>query len=88
MPHTNTRLRQTRRFLEKGNKVKFTMRFRGREVAHIDLAYDKMREIATSLAQLAKVEQGPEGVGMQMHLLLAPLPKATTKKPDTTPPAP
>ena len=75
----DTQLVKTRKFLEKGYKVKYTMRFRGRETAHLDLAYDKMRHVADLLVEDAKVEAPPQRAGMQMHMLIAPKPKSSKK---------
>lgn len=66
------KMRNARRFLEDGNKVKITMRFRGREMAHQDIGrdlYDKMKE---ELAEISSVELQPKFEGRQMIMILGP----------------
>lgn len=60
------------KFLEKGHKLKVQLMFRGREIAHIDLGYDKIRAFATRLEDHAKIEQEPRRAGHQLVMLLAP----------------
>jgi translation initiation factor IF-3 len=60
------------RFLEEGNKVKITMRFRGREVSHIELAKNLMERIKLDTQELAKVEFSPRIEGKQMIMILGP----------------
>lgn len=64
--------RAVRRFLEEGDKVKVTVRFRGREIAHRDIGEDQCRKLAEKLADAAVVEQPPRMDGRQMVMLLAP----------------
>ncbi len=68
----DVKMRNARRFLEDGNKVKISMRFRGREMAHQDIGrnlYVKMRE---ELAELSVVELYPKMEGRQMIMILGP----------------
>ena len=60
------------RFLEEGDKVKVTLRFRGREMAHQDLGLKVLDRIRTELAELTKVEQHPRLENRQMIMVLAP----------------
>lgn len=68
----NVKLRNARRFLEDGNKVKVTMRFRGREMAHQDQGSDMLQKLQEELAELSKVEFAPKMEGRQMIMILAP----------------
>ena len=61
-----------RRFLEEGNRVKVTMRFRGREWTHSDIAETLLRQIATMLEDVAEVEQVPSSGSREMTMLLSP----------------
>jgi translation initiation factor IF-3 len=69
--------RAVRRFLEEGDKVKVTVRFRGREIAHRDIGEDQCRKLADKLVDAAVVEQAPRMDGRQMVMLLAPGKKKT-----------
>jgi len=66
------KMRSAVRFLEEGDKVKVTMRFRGREMAHQHLGMDVLLRVRDRLAELAKVEQMPKLEGRQMIMVLAP----------------
>ena len=67
------KMRSAKRFLEEGNKVKFNLRFRGREMSYIDLGAAVLARAKTDLAELAKVEQEPKLDGRQMTLVVAPI---------------
>lgn len=66
------KMRNARRFLEGGDKVKVTMRFRGREMAHQDIGIDLLNRMKDELAELGKVELQPKLEGRQMIMVLAP----------------
>ncbi|MBP2313361.1 translation initiation factor IF-3 [Azospirillum soli] len=68
----DVKMRAARRFLEDGDKVKVTMRFRGREMAHQDLGMNVLVRVRDELDELAKVEQMPKLEGRQMVMVLAP----------------
>jgi translation initiation factor IF-3 len=68
----DVKMRSARRFLEEGDKVKVTMRFRGREMAHQDLGMNVLIKVRDDLVELAKVEQMPKLEGRQMIMVLAP----------------
>ena len=68
----NIKMRAVRRFLEEGDKVKVTLRFRGRELAHQDLGAKVLDRIRDEVADLAKVEQYPKMEGRQMIMVMAP----------------
>ena len=65
-----TKLRQARGFLSDGNKVKFSMRFKGREKAFVHLGKDKLREIASKLSDVAEVYEKNFRGRTQMHVIL------------------
>ena len=66
------KLRNARRFLDEGDKVKVTMRFRGREMVHQNLGMDVLIRVRDELEEAAKVEQMPKLEGRQMIMVLAP----------------
>ncbi len=67
------KLRAARRFLEGGDKVKFNLRFRGREMSYIDLGAAVLERAKTDLSDIGKVEQEPRLDGRQMSMMVAPL---------------
>lgn len=67
-----TKLRNITRFLEEGDKVKVTIRFRGREMAHSELGMEIMNRLKTELDALALVEQHPKMEGRQSVMVIAP----------------
>ncbi len=76
--------RQAHDFLEKGNKVKFTCVFRGREVMHPENGAKLMQEIVTEMDEISMVEASPKLMGRMMSLVLAPA--AKKKKPTSSTP--
>ena len=68
----NIKLRNIRRFLEDGDKVKVTLRFRGREITHQNLGLDLLGRLRDDLADSIVVEQFPKLEGRQMIMMLAP----------------
>lgn len=71
------KLRNATRFLESGDKVKITLRFRGREMAHRDLGAELLSRIEEDLSDLATVEQKPRMEGRQATMVMAPRPART-----------
>lgn len=69
------KLKNIERFLEAGNKVKVTIRFRGREMAYKDRARDTLKKIAESVVELAQPEMEPKMEGRQLTMMLAPVKK-------------
>lgn len=67
--------RNARKFLAEGDKVKVSVRFRGREIVHQDLAREKLRSMAEELSELGSVESYPRMEGRQMIMILAPTAK-------------
>jgi translation initiation factor IF-3 len=80
-----TKKKHVLRFLEAGNKVKITIMFRGREMAHPDLGLNILERLADDLKDVAVIENQPKMEGRNMHMLIAPLPstQANKKKKDT-----
>jgi translation initiation factor IF-3 len=68
----DVKMRSAKSFLEEGDKVKVTLRFRGREMAHQDLGVKVLERIRTELGEMAKVEQMPRLENRQMIMVLAP----------------
>ena len=66
------KMRSMRRFLEEGDKVKVTLRFRGREMAHQELGMKVLERVRGDLETRAKVEQLPKMEGRQMIMVMAP----------------
>lgn len=66
------KMRNIRRFLDDGDKVKVTLRFRGREMAHQELGMEQLERIKSDLADTAVVESMPKLEGRQMVMMLAP----------------
>ncbi len=66
------KMKAMRRFLEEGDKVKVTMRFRGREMAHQEIGMGVLVKVREQLEDLGKVEQMPRLEGKQMIMVLAP----------------
>ncbi len=64
--------RAMRRFFEEGDKVKVTLRFRGREMAHTELGMELLNKVQADFETVAKVEQFPKFEGRQMVMVLAP----------------
>lgn len=69
----NTKLKNARKFLEKGDKVKASVRFRGRAITHKDLGRDVLERFAKEVADIATVEAKAKMEGRQMFMMLAPL---------------
>jgi translation initiation factor IF-3 len=68
----DTKLRKLREFLEDGDKIKITLRFRGREMAHQELGMELMDRVREDLDDMASVEQQPEMQGRLMIMVMAP----------------
>jgi translation initiation factor IF-3 len=76
-PNTDThdyevKMRNVVRFLEEGDKVKVTLRFRGREMAHQDLGRNLLDRVAEDVKELGKVESMPRVEGRQMVMMIGP----------------
>ena len=76
-PNTDThdydvKMRNVFKFLENGDKVKVTLRFRGREMAHQDLGRQLLERVADDVAEIGKVENIPKMEGRQMVMMIGP----------------
>ena len=67
-----TKMKAVHRFLDEGDRVKVTMRFRGREMAHQELGMQLLVKVQSELEAKAKVESSPRSEGRQMVMVLAP----------------
>ena len=67
-----TKMKAVRRFFDDGDKVKLTLRFRGREMAHLELGMQLLNRVREEVAEISKVEAEPKLEGRQMMMVLAP----------------
>lgn len=70
--HRSFKVRDARRWLEDGNKVRVRVRFRGREIDYVDLALEDLKEVAEELSEVASVEVPPAMEGRSVLMILAP----------------
>lgn len=75
-----TKIRRAESFLDKGNKLKVQLQFRGREMAHQDMGHDLMHKIKDDLNQISQVEMEPKQAGRSINMILAPLPQHKRKR--------
>ncbi|WP_133495147.1 translation initiation factor IF-3 [Stakelama pacifica] len=68
----NTKMKNVHKFIEDGDKVKITLRFRGRELSHGEIGMALLRRVAEDVTETAKVESYPRMEGRQMLMVLAP----------------
>lgn len=66
----DVKLGKVRKFLDKGHKVKLTVRFRGREMAHPELGRDLLQSMVESLSDIAIVDQEPQMAGRQLNMII------------------
>jgi translation initiation factor IF-3 len=78
--HRGFKVEDARRWLLHGNKVRVTIKFRGREMDYPEIALEDLREIAESLADVSTVEQAPQMEGRTMLVVLAPSKGGAKKK--------
>ncbi|MDA7827199.1 translation initiation factor IF-3 [Rhodobacteraceae bacterium] len=69
------KMRSVYKFLQNGDKVKITLRFRGREMAHQDLGRDLLNRVAEDVKEMGKVENMPKVEGRQMTMMIGPIAK-------------
>lgn len=78
----NVKLKNARRFITAGNRVKVSIRFRGREMAYTSRGYDVMNDFAERMADIAEVDRKPKVEGRNMNMYLSPIKsKQASKKP-------
>ena len=75
-----TKMRHAEEFLDKGNKVRVQLQFRGREMAHQELGMRLMDRVKTDLVSMAHVEMEPKLMGKSVTMTLAPLPQNKRKR--------
>ena len=68
----NFKIKNAKKFLQKGDKVKFTVRFKGREMQHIELGKNLMNRIIEDTKEIGKVEVKPKFEGRQMIMIIHP----------------
>lgn len=66
------KLKAAKKFIENGDKLKVTLRFRGREMAHMQLGMDVLNRMKEDLAEIAKVDQEPKPEGRQVMMMMSP----------------
>ena len=71
----DVKMRNVYKFLANGDKVKITLRFRGREMAHLNLGRELLERVADDVQKSGKVENMPKMEGRQMIMMIGPLPK-------------
>jgi len=69
----NFKIKNAQKFLTKGDKVKFTVQFRGREMQHTNLGYELMKRITNDTVNLGKIEVEPKFEGRQIIMIIQPL---------------
>jgi translation initiation factor IF-3 len=84
--HRSFKVKNARRWLEGGMKVKVTIRFRGREMDYPEIALEDLKEIALELSDVSSVEQAPQMEGRTMLVVLAPAKGGSKKKEKTDTP--
>ena len=67
-----TKMKAVVKFLGEGDKVKVTLRFRGREMAHLELGMDLLNKVKEDIAEISKVESHPKLEGRQMMMVVTP----------------
>jgi translation initiation factor IF-3 len=66
------KLRKLSEFIEAGDRGKVTVRFRGREMAHMELGRNLLKRVEEDMKEIATVDQYPQSEGRQMHMMLVP----------------
>lgn len=77
----NTKLKNAQKFLSDGDRVKVSVRFRGREMAHTEIGTDLLKDFAAKCAEIANMDKAPKLEGRSMSLFLSPKPLTPPKKP-------
>jgi translation initiation factor IF-3 len=83
--HRGFKTRDARRWLLEGNKVRVTIRFRGREITYPELALEDLKEVAEELADISAIEQMPSMEGKVMTMVLSPTHPGKKTKPEAPP---
>ena len=76
----NTKLKNAQKFLNDGDRVKVSVRFRGREMAHTEIGADLLKDFAAKCAEIANMDKMPKLEGRSMSMFLSPKPQTPPKK--------
>ena len=77
----NTKLKNAQKFLADGDRVKVSVRFRGREMAHTEIGSELLKDFAEKCAEIANMDKAPKLEGRSMSMFLSPRPTTPAKKP-------
>ena len=77
----NTKLKNAQKFLNDGDRVKVSVRFRGREMAHTEIGADLLKDFAAQCTEIANMDKAPKLEGRNMSMFLSPKPTTPAKKP-------
>ena len=77
----NTKLKNAQKFLSDGDRVKASVRFRGREMAHTEIGEVLLRDFAAKCSEIANIDKQPKLEGRSMSIFLSPKPQTPPKKP-------
>lgn len=77
----NTKLKNGQKFLNDGNRLKVSVRFRGREMAHTEIGAELLKNFAEKCAEIANMDKAPKLEGRNMSMFLSPKPQTPPKKP-------
>ena len=77
----NTKLKNAQKFLNDGDRVKVSVRFRGREMAHTEIGAELLKDFAAQCAEIANLDKAPKLEGRSMSMFLSPKPQTPPKKP-------
>ena len=77
----NTKLKNGQKFLNDGDRLKVSVRFRGREMAHTEIGEQLLKDFAAKCADIATLDKNPKLEGRNMSMFLSPKPQAPAKKP-------
>ena len=77
----NSKLKNGQKFLADGDRVKVSVRFRGREMAHTEIGAELLKDFAAKCAEIANMDKAPKLEGRNMSMFLSPKPVAPAKKP-------
>ena len=77
----NTKLKNAQKFLNDGDRVKVSVRFRGREMAHTEIGADLLKDFAAQCTEIANMDKAPKLEGRNMSMFLSPKPQTPPKKP-------
>lgn len=74
------KIKHARSFIDNGDKVKFTIMFRGREIVHSELGFEVMNNIRSDFKEIALIEKEPSKEGRNITMIIGPMPSGSKKK--------